>query len=520
MNGLFISQSGSLDVFHGLAESINQKAGLSKIGMLLSHRRNYNDFIIKTPHHSLQEYYLLKEWDITNNYKQEQIDLAYIKEQERTLNVNNFWEALIVDRRLMLGPKCTYFQDYRTRFTHEDLLKILQRSLKKVGQLFDDVQPDFVSSFICVTLSEYLAYLYAKSKGIPYLNIRTVRINNNMVYADHVSEPSTRIQKVYQTNQLHDFPSSITEQAMEVYQNIKHRTGTYEGITIQRKQGPTDILIKLFKKMYRIHRLPSVIRTELKIKYGSLRDIHDPGVIKPAFYEYVVKPILKLYIQAKLKRIYVKPNNLTHENYCFFPLHLEPERVLLISARYFMNQIEVIRNIAQSLPTGMTLLVKEHPKGFGRHPFSFYKKILNIPNVQLASPYTASELIIQHSKLVSTIAGTVGWEAILREKPVVIFGPTVYEFLPDTMVYKIQDLTNTSNHIKNLLSNYTFDKNAIIKYIASSLNESIPINFYSTLLARNNVVTVNSDSDWQLEINKLTDYTLESLRKHEQQSPN
>ncbi|MAS81230.1 MAG: hypothetical protein CMF45_00920 [Legionellales bacterium] len=515
MNGIFISESGSLNVFHDLAESIDQKIGLEKKGMLVSHRRNYEAFIKHRPSHHLNQYHLVKEWEITNDFKQEQIDIEFIKKQEQELNVNNFWEALIVDRRLMLGPKCTYFQDYNTRFNHDDLLKILQRSLKKMEKLFDDVQPDFVSSFICVTMSEYLAYLYAKSRGIPYLNIRTVRINNNMVYADHVSEPSTRIQKAYQANQLKDFPASITDQAIEVYQTIKHRAGTYEGITIQKKQSPTDVLIKLLKKIYRIHRVPHLITTELKIKHGNLRDIHDPGVIKPAFYEYLVKPILKIYIQSKLKKTYITANNLEHTNYCFFPLHLEPERVLLISARYFMNQIEVVRNIAQSLPTGMSLVVKEHPKGFGRHPLGYYKKLLNIPNVRLISPYTPSELIIQHSKLVSTIAGTVGWEAMLREKPVVIFGPTVYEFLPDNMVYKIQDLTNTSNHIKELLSNYTFDENSIIKYIAASLHESIPINFYSTLLARSNVVTVNSNTDWQLEIDKLTDYTVQSIKNHE-----
>tara|TARA_B100000029_G_scaffold507430_1_gene592029 strand:+ start:10243 stop:11790 length:1548 start_codon:yes stop_codon:yes gene_type:complete len=514
MNGIFISQSGSLNMFHDLAESIDRKVGLSKKGILVSHRRNYNKFIKDHPHNSLDQYNLLKEWEITNDFRQEQVNFDYLKKQEKALQVDNFWEALMVDRRLMLGPKCTYFQDYTSKFSHDDLLKILQRSLQKMEKLFDDVQPDFVTSFICVTMSEYLAYLYAKSRGIPYLNIRTVRINNNMVYADHVSEPSTRIKQAYQNNQLKDFPSSITEQAKEVYQNIKNHTGTYEGITIQRKQSLADVLIKLLKKLSRIHRIPHLITTELKIKYGNFQDIHDPGVIKPALYESLVKPILKMYIEFKLKKLYLRVNNLEHENYCFFPLHLEPERILLISARYFMNQIEVIRNIAQSLPTGMILLVKEHPKGFGRRPLGYYKKLLNIPNVRLMSPYTSSELIVQHSKIVSTIAGTVGWEAILREKPVVIFGPTVYEFLPDTMVYKIQDTANTSNHIKNLLSNYNFDENSIIKYIAASLNESIPINFYSTLLARTNVVTVNSNADWQLEIDKLSDYTLDSIKNH------
>ena len=42
------------------------------------------------------------------------------------------------------------------------------------------------------------------------------------------------------------------------------------------------------------------------------------------------------------------------------------ERSLLITAPYFVNQIEVIRNIAKSLPINFKLFVKEHPLQYAR----------------------------------------------------------------------------------------------------------------------------------------------------------
>lgn len=515
MNGIFISQSGTLDAFYDLAESIGTKTQLVQKGLLVSHRRSFEEFRRRRPHTNLEQYHLYKEWDVTNNFNNEILDLSYINQKAEELSVDNFWEALVADRRLILGSKSTYFQDYKSRFTHEELLKILQCGLKEMDQLFKLVQPDFVSSFICVTMSEYLAYLYARSRKIPYLNLRTVRINNNMVLANHVSEPSDQIANLYSTSNINDFSQPILNQAYEIYSKAKNSSGKYEGITLQQKQTLYGLFKNTARKLLRLHRIGNVILTEYKIKYGNLKDYHDPGVIKPFLYETIIKPLRKLSIESKLKKTYTNIAELQNIHFCFFPLHLEPERILMISARYYMNQIEVVRNLAQSLPSGMDLVVKDHPKGFGRRSFNFYKKLLDIPNVKLISPYTPSEAIVQESKLVATIAGTVGWEAILRKKPVIILGPTVYEFLPDNMVKKVTNLNELSYDISQLLKNYEFQETCVIKYIAATLSESIPINFYSTLLSRENVVTIESNDTWDTEINKLSNYTLNALSQHD-----
>ena len=50
------------------------------------------------------------------------------------------------------------------------------------------------------------------------------------------------------------------------------------------------------------------------------------------------------------------------KSFAFYPLHSEPEVAIQVLAHpYHKNQIELVRNIAASLPFGMPLIIKEHP---------------------------------------------------------------------------------------------------------------------------------------------------------------
>ena len=83
----------------------------------------------------------------------------------------------------------------------------------------------------------------------------------------------------------------------------------------------------------------------------------------------------------------------------------------------------MIKNISQSLPINIDLLVKEHPemKSFGWRDLKFYKEILEMPNVKLIHPSISNEKLIQDSKMIITIAGTTCIDALFYEKPSVVF---------------------------------------------------------------------------------------------------
>lgn len=514
MNAIFVSQSGTIKMFHDLALDLQRKMKVSEVGMVVSHRRSVRSFRKQYPSNRLNQFTILSEWNITNSHKKVIVNPELLSKYEQELNVTGFRHALMVDRRINNGKKCTYYQDYKARFSEHEQLQILQQSLIEVERLFDQVKPDFIVSFICVTLVEYLCNLFAKSRGIKILNIRPTRIGNYMVFGNDITEPSNLIRDTYLSISHVDIKTPLYEEATKIFNESKASNYAYEGTNISSQLNISTKLFNTVLKALKAYKIINMAIIDFRIKFGDLRDNHDPGILKPLYYEIIYKPLLKLQIRKQLRKKYLKLADLNACNYIFFPLHTEPEKALLVDAPFFTNQIEVIRNISLSLPASTVLVVKDHPKSFGKRPINYYNKILDIPNVRIVDPLLPTAQLVKQSRLVITIAGSVGWEGILHEKPVIVLGNTPYEFLPNKMVTKTSDIINLPNTINNAINNYVFDKESVIKYLIASLSEAVPLNYYSILLSRANVNTGwTLNADWESEIKKLSEYTEISLDK-------
>lgn len=130
--------------------------------------------------------------------------------------------------------------------------------------------------------------------------------------------------------------------------------------------------------------------------------------------------------------------------YVFYPLHLEPEAALLVHGSYFEDQLQVIRNIARSLPIGWQIAVKEHPVMRGLRPLTFYRALRSIPNLRLLPFATPTNEVILRSRIVAVVSGTVGLEASVIGKPVLMFGEFPWDYAPGVRrVGKLDELPRT-----------------------------------------------------------------------------
>ena len=160
------------------------------------------------------------------------------------------------------------------------------------------------------------------------------------------------------------------------------------------------------------------------------------------------------------------------DEFAYFPLHVEPERTLLIPAPYYTNQINTIENIARSLPSNFFLYVKEHPfqgGASGWRKIEDYKKILKLPNVKLFHPDVSNEKLLKNCSLVITIAGSLGLQAAVYKKPTIVFTNTIYSELPS--VSKVSNLEELPILIKNTLKK-TIELNDMVSYVKRVLNNS------------------------------------------------
>lgn len=115
------------------------------------------------------------------------------------------------------------------------------------------------------------------------------------------------------------------------------------------------------------------------------------------------------------------------QTYWFYPLHLEPEAVVLYQSHgIYTNQVKLIENIAGQLPPGHLLYVKDHPHDIGYRDAADYRRLNAVPNIRLLDAGVPGKQVIRHAYGVVTITGTAGFEAMLMRKPVVAFGTTFY----------------------------------------------------------------------------------------------
>ena len=209
MNVLFMTQSGSLELFYDVAQALSKSGGLEKVGFYISDSQFFDSFKRKQPDLLGGSYALLKEWDIIHKSKDVIPDIDRLRRYEQLYGDPCLWNALVADRRIYLGATATMQQDYACRFNHDKMLAILQVAIGELERLFDRVQPDLVVGFICVTVGDYLAYLVAKARNIAFVNLRPTRIENYFYAGESVLEPSSRLEKIYRQMLGNGIPAEL-----------------------------------------------------------------------------------------------------------------------------------------------------------------------------------------------------------------------------------------------------------------------------------------------------------------------
>ena len=161
------------------------------------------------------------------------------------------------------------------------------------------------------------------------------------------------------------------------------------------------------------------------------------------------------------------------EPYFFFPLQFEPEMSLATQGRGWMHQLEVIRLIHDALPVDRRLYVKEHPNmPLGTRPMRFYRALARLPRVHLLDRRVNSYAVVPHAEAVLTITSTAGWEALMFDRPVALFGHAFYEEFAEgvRVVTRPEELPAILRSFRD----WKGSGDAILAYVAAVLRRSQP----------------------------------------------
>jgi hypothetical protein len=169
-------------------------------------------------------------------------------------------------------------------------------------------------------------------------------------------------------------------------------------------------------------------------------------------------------------------------NLIFVALHQQPERSTSPQGGAFVDQLKMIQLLSAAAPPDWRIVVKEHmaqlnPEALGHmnRPSDFYQTIAKLPNASLVTPFLPPSLMIDRSAVTVTVSGTVGWEAVVRGKPVFTFGDTWYRGCEG--VFRIRDFESCRDAFAVLVNGYRVDSvkvDAFVETIEKNQTLALP----------------------------------------------
>jgi hypothetical protein len=112
--------------------------------------------------------------------------------------------------------------------------------------------------------------------------------------------------------------------------------------------------------------------------------------------------------------------------FVYFPLHVTDDYKIKKIIPHCYDQASIVEQVADALPAGHDLVLKEHPMSVGRNSVALLRRLRRRANVRLVQPYTSTHELIRRSEAVAVISSTVGLEALLYDKPVLTLGEPFY----------------------------------------------------------------------------------------------
>ena len=388
--------------------------------------------------------------ELDKKAKEEKIDISYLKSLEEEYGLPNLWPYITMDRFLIMDFKKTEYLEPRPAISHEEMLKHLQVYFREIKKALEGAMPDVIIFEVVGSAESYVLYQIAKKMGIRTINLNDFRIGNWVVLIDNCYNIFSKANEIFKLLRKGERQSKFKEEARTFLKRFEKdpKSPCYD-----------DALSRPFSFFNKLSKA-----TRYFIEFSK------EGSSTLYLKRHLIKSWRKLTGSGL---VFEKPKK--GEDFAYFPLHFEPELATLLLAPFYVNQIALIQNIAKSLPVHFKLYVKEHPSMLYYRSPSYFKELKKIPNLRLIDTRVNSFDLIKESKIVLTITGTAGWEAVLLKKPIITFGSCFYNEL--LQVKHSDNIEELPFLIKESLTNNQYNEEELIDFISAILETSIPLDY-------------------------------------------
>lgn len=331
-------------------------------------------------------------------------------EQDGVPTVHN----MIMSDRIVSKIRYCDALDYATFLTH------------KMFEMFSKIKPSII-------LGAYdgihgsLALAVAKQMNIPWFALHFTIIPPGLTgFCDHMS-PAARVP-------LNSQPSrkfkSMVEEALQKFESNKIQASAY---IAPPPLSLADKIVNLPKRLLPFYRTVCKSRLRKYLKYTeeqrSLSILH--------VLRYFYDTTMARRALTKINTLSEPPTN----PYVFFGFQMQPESSIDVWAPFYSNQMWVIELLSRAIPPTHKLLVKIHKSDISNYSSEQLNRIQALPGVKIVAPFSNTRDFIQNADLIVAIQGTIGLEAALLGKAVIMLGDSPVTIFPNaSRIGEITDL--------------------------------------------------------------------------------
>ena len=363
-------------------------------------------------------------------------------------------------------------------FTLEERRYHYYQLLQYWDSVLDHLKPDvIVFSIAPHVVFDYVLYVLAKRKGIPTRMFERLGIPG-WVYA---------ISDIFET----PFNSSKSLSVAPPALNPEFRQYYFKTASGGKKAIPPNFMLKLNRlgirensrlssaraTWFEVKRATAIIRKfgfgEVKRNYQKLPK-KAPENSQPRVW-HVLRTrwrslILKQQSRKMLSKLIRTPDR--DAPFVLLALHFQPERATVPMGGVMGDQTLIADMLALALnPIGWNVLVKEHAWQLSTYSRSealrtpaFYKRIDRHSNVYFATSDADTSALIDSARAVATVTGSVGWQAICRGVPALVFGAAWYRECPGA--FSVCNPRDIDAAISDIARNFEISQEAVQQFLA------------------------------------------------------
>lgn len=370
-------------------------------------------------------------------------------------------------------------------FSYEERLRHYHRLVSYWGATLDELKVDAVLMPIAPHMVyDFVLYGLCKIRNIPTLLFDRTALPGMVLAMDSYAGGSPALRARYYERMASPEPVTLSDESTAY---LKRLRGNFNqgmapnfklkmsrlGLSSEKGIAKPSLFHIIKHEMKGIYQ--NLLRQRLRVPrtYVKVKGLapEDGTVGHFGYYLNRWRGILtKRVLMKQYERLQVNPD--LNVPYIFVALHFQPERNTVPIGGHYADQLLLVAQLSRALPAGWKIYVKEHswqlqPYSRGQHGRTawFYSDVAALPNVQLIPMGMSSFDLIDRSRAVASVSGSVGWEGVNRGKPALIFGDAWYQACAG--VYRVDTEQALEAAMRAVVAGVQVEPVSIEKFVAA-----------------------------------------------------